>query len=157
VIRTKYLNLKLLLEKFDIYLHKMNDRILRNDVTLLKSLNQHRSFCTSPDIQLLSSVHHQVAGGGSAMNCTKLRQTSASFPDNLISARNYRETPGITESLTGCCMSAFSLIVVQFDISSVSSPLIPPSCSDVQMYVYFKHCFFVPAGIMGLYLEIWSP
>jgi hypothetical protein len=26
------------------------------------------------------------------------------------------------------------------DISSVSSPLTPPSCSGIQMYVYFKCC-----------------
>jgi hypothetical protein len=81
------------------------------------------------------------------MNSTKLHQTSASFPDNLISARNYIESPGITESLTGCCMSAFCLLVVQLDISSVSSPLIPPSRSEIQMYVYLQRCsFFLPAS-----------
>jgi hypothetical protein len=106
-----------------------------------------------PSIYIIKLQKLCVSGrGGTAMNSTKLHQTWGSIPDNFISARKYRESPGITESLTERCMSPFSLLVPQFGLSSATSPLIPPSCSEIQMYVYFKKNFFGVERVLWNYI-----
>jgi hypothetical protein len=144
MIRTTYLYLKLFLKKLTFELYKMNQPSLRNDFTLLKSPNQHSSFWPSPDIQLLCYY-------SSLLYIIQLQELWVVVEERQWTAQNFiihqppfqtvwllpvnMESPGIAERLTGCCMCAFALLLVQLEFSSVSSPLIPPSCSEIQMYL----------------------